>query len=274
MNRSPSGLYSTLVFGAMGTLWATVCLASPILITDFSSGAPAGTSVSGDAVVEDGVLKLTEAVGGQSGFFFINDLDPGNAVGSFTASFTAYVGGGTCCGDSNSTPGLQTADGFSFNFANDLPATFQGEEGGGTGLTVSFDSWDNQAPDEAPVIDVFWDGALVGQFPTTISQGLLAPVDFWAVLIRLDSDGTLDVSYNNVLIVSNLLTGYTPILGGQFAFGARTGGANDNHWIDDLSIETQPGSAVPVPEPASLLLLGTGGLGLIARLRRRRGQQS
>ena len=217
MKSTFRSVFVPVVLGVMGTLWATVCLAGPILVTDFSSGVPAGTSVSGSAVVEDGVLKLTEAIGGQEGFFFTNALDPGHAVDSFTASFTAFVGGGTCC--SGSTPGQQTADGFSFNFANDLPASFSpAEEGGGTGLTVSFDSWQNDGLDTAaPELDVRLGGVLISRVPTTISQGFGAPVNFWDVLIRLDSDGTLDVSYNNALIVSNLLTGYTPILGGQFA---------------------------------------------------------
>jgi len=259
MNRSPPWLYSALIFGVAGALGTTSCLANAVFTTNFSS-LPPGTSVLSDAVVDGGILKLTNAVNAQNGFFYINDLEPGFAVDSFTATFKAFVGGGTCCG------GLSTADGFSFNFANDLPVLgFQGEEGGGTGLTVSFDSFDNGPPDAAPAIDVKLGGVAIGRVLTQVSQGLNAPLNFWDVFIKLDSDGTLDVSYNNAPIYTNFSTGYTPIAGGQFAFGARTGGANDNHWIDDLTIETQTSAAVPEPATLALLGLGLAGLGFSRR---------
>jgi hypothetical protein len=42
--------------------------------------------------------------------------------------------------------------------------------------------------------------------------------------------------------VSAQLPEWTGITGGTFVLGARTGGATDNHWIDDLSIEVKVGA--------------------------------
>ncbi len=262
--------------------WSTaigmaLCAAAPLTVeagsfgTDFNSGLPAGTSIFGDAVIEDGLsagngaLKLTKAVNVQLGAFYLDPLDPGTATQSFTATFQALVGGG-----SGETGGLP-ADGFSFNFANDLPASpangaFALEEGLGTGLTVSFDTYDNGAafgdPVPPPVIDVKIGGTTIASYQTPISLGM----NFIDVVIDLHADGTLDVGYGGTAAFTGLATGYAPITNGQFALAARTGGFNDNHWIDDLSIRTTTAAAA-VPEPATLALfaLGIAGLGIAAR---------
>jgi len=61
--------------------------------------------------------------------------------------------------------------------------------------------------------------------------------DFTNVRIRVDADGTVDVDFKGVRIADNVPTGLTfPLNNARIAFGARTGGANDNHWIDDVLI--------------------------------------
>ena len=85
--------------------------------------------------------------------------------------------------------------------------------------------------------------------------------DFVGVLIRLNPDNTVDVEFKNVLVLDGVpVPGYVP-QAGAFVFGARTGGANQTHWIDNLSISA-------VPEPSSAALIGVA-CGLV-RLRRRR----
>jgi hypothetical protein len=59
------------------------------------------------------------------------------------------------------------------------------------------------------------------------------------VVIRVEEDGTLDVVYNNVVVYYNLqLPGFTPVTGGRFGWGARTGGLNENQWVDNIQIAT------------------------------------
>src|SRR6185369_17026987 len=64
----------------------------------------------------------------------LNPLTPGVAVNSFNASFTLRIGGGTA----------EPADGFSFNFANnvpDNPAYTDSEDGMGTGFSFGVDNY-------------------------------------------------------------------------------------------------------------------------------------
>lgn len=215
--------------------------------TDFNAGLPAGSVLSGSAAVDGGVLKLTPAASDSLGSWMLADLDGGLAITSFTASFKVLVGGGS------------GADGFSFAFGNDLVAPF-GEDGSGTGLVVSFDTFENGGED-APTIDVRYGGAQVvgGHFPTAIRTG----DQFVDVLIKLDADGTLDVTYDGAPIFADLATGFLP-QHGQFAFGARTGYFTDNHFVDDVSITT-----TVIPEPTTVGLVGLSLAGVLA-LRRKR----
>src|SRR5207249_10191355 len=52
------------------------------------------------------------------------------------------------------------ADGYSFNWAKDLPTADVGEEGVGTGLSVTLDTYDNGGG-EAPGIEIKWHGTRV-----------------------------------------------------------------------------------------------------------------
>jgi hypothetical protein len=145
---------------------------------------------------------------------------------------------------------------MSFNFASDLPGSTFYEEGAGTGLTVAFDSYDN-GDNEAPAIDVEWAGNTIGRVLMPVSVGS----SFFDVFLEMSADGKLDVTYNSLPIYTDFPTGYTPISGGRFGFGARTGGLNDNHWIDDLTITT----VVPGPTTWAFLLTALASPSLVCR---------
>lgn len=219
--------------------------------TNFESGLPNDSAVFVNARVDEGILKLTDAVNSQGGVFYMNNLNGGAPVGAFDLSFKARIGDGTCCDPS------RFADGMSVSLANNLPtaptSNNPGEEGLGSGLIVSFDTWDNATTDTAPAIEVKWNGvALAFQSldgvrdagrppagPLLMQDGIPVSIftgsEFANVRIKVDADGTLDLWYKDIQIFSDLATPYTPISNARLAFGARTGGANAFHWIDDLS---------------------------------------
>ncbi len=225
LSRKPT----VLVAGAIGWLASLASLSAGSFSTDFNSSLPSGTAVFGSATndlvggfTNSGCIKLTTTAGGTGSFIITNDLDTGTAPVSLTARFKALVGGGT------------GADGFSFNFAPDLPLAGFGEDGAGTGLTVAFDTFNNGAPDYLG-IGVRVGGVEIASYPFS---GLRAGT-FVDVVIALHPDGALDVTYDGTYAFTNQPTGFTPTAGSLFGFGARTGGSTDNHFIDNLSIATK-----------------------------------
>jgi len=55
--------------------------------------------------------------------------------------------------------------------------------------------------------------------------------------IQANNDGSLTVVYNNQIVYTNFPGAFPPTQG-VFGLGARTGGANENCWIDNLQITT------------------------------------
>lgn len=242
--------------------WATGIVPHSIISTpivygsDFTSSPP-GSTLGGNARLDGGILKLTDAINSQQSSFATPEIP--QKINSLTATFKVLVGGGTCCGD-------RTADGWSISFGNiSLPVTFPvaAEEGAAAELVVSFDSWDNGGLDDsftAPNADVKVNGTVVAyQAFDGVREGGRAPsgpfitdpatggpmsyktgTSFADVRIHLDPDGTLDVDFKGVRIMNNIPVGARELTNARLAFGARTGGANDNHWIDDLSVTAYP----------------------------------
>jgi hypothetical protein len=213
---------------------------SPDVTYDFNDGAvPAGTAVYGSAVVtptggtaDSGVLRVVQVGPGTSGAWVVSDFMGGQAIAGFTLAFNAHVDDGT------ETP----ADGYSVSWGTDVPDGTQttAEEGQGTGLIVSFDLWNSSAagqPAEAPAIDIKWRGQTVvhKRVPTaTIESG----PGYEEVLIRLEEDGTVDVVVAGEIIHNNVaLPNFVALGGAKFAIAARTGGANNNYFYDDVAID-------------------------------------
>lgn len=195
---------------------------------DFAQGLPAGSSASGTTppFVAGGVLHLTDPLPDQ-GNYWITPIRP-QIVQALRARWRLLIGGGT-------TPG---ADGVSFNLGTDLGTGFIGEEGGVHGLSVSVDTWDNGIQDVG--LEIKWNGQRVGFTRvgdgTTAAQGPLRANQFMDAVAEVSAAGAVTFSYAG-FTASAQLPNYRGIAANQYVFAARTGGANDRHWIDDVCVQ-------------------------------------
>ncbi len=224
---------------ALLTVVAPITITNPIVTYDFSDGVvPDGTTLNGGGgggYITPGVLHMTDAVNSEGGTFIIPDLNSNETVNAFTVYFSVRIGGGT----------VPPADGVSLSFAssNDVPANVVVSEGGiGTGLIVIFDLYNGANP----YFGITYNGTpLVVDY---VPYAAMETGDNYAdTFIRLNANGTVNVQFNgNVLFNQVPLPGYSAAAGNEFVFGARTGGLNENQWINKIEIATTTGLA-PVP---------------------------
>lgn len=252
----------TTPLGVLALCLASAAASAGTYSNNFSSSTPTGYTLTASGqrpapnealpypVVEDGVLKLTYAENSEQGTVIFDDLDPGVAIGSFTANFKVRIGGGS------SSP----ADGMSFFYGTGIDASANfGEEGPAQtdppsvkGITVSIDTYDNVDTDpangvgEAPAIDVMVDGVQV--LHKMVDVFFLQSDTPVPVTIQLKPNGTISVNYRGTDIYKDeYLPGWAPLTGGLFAIAGRTGGANENNWIDDVQFTTVAAPAATGP---------------------------
>ena len=227
------GISLALVLGRVGAMAGS--FATGFEPTDPTPGTLYGLAMtdSSGGVTNSGVLKMNTS-NGQAGFLVLDDLDAGQAVGSFVATFDLRTG-------SDTSPILH-GDGISFNFAPDIPdGPFAlPEEGTGSGLTVSFDTFNNGGPaNEAPAIEVTFANRTIA---TKLVDYLSTGTGFVSVRIEVHPEGTLDVVFGTNSVFNRLLC-YSPI-SGRFSLAASAGAERfvgdpvDLYWVDNLSITT------------------------------------
>jgi hypothetical protein len=205
-----------------------------------------GASVLPNGGVNDsGHLEINPNANSAAGSFVIHELTPGKRVSAFTASFKLKIFNGSG----------EPADGFSFNFGNDLPDTANtglGENGVGSGLSFCVDNYRF-----LPFVGV---GSPAGGGPGTTAntsglkmnyKGIViagvqinagASPSAWnvnryvPVSITVLEDGTCTVLVDGTNVFGNLvLPNYTPSKG-RFGMYGRTGGQNEAHEVDDINI--------------------------------------
>jgi len=237
---------------------------------------PEGTYMAGVTEVGDEFLHITDAANGSNGAFTIEDFSNGGVFTDFEMSFRLHMSDSSCCGSGDDTTAAhRPADGLSINIGNDLPDTIGlAEEGSGSGIRICFDTWDSGGG-EAPAIDVWrgtegevgdgnqdgWTGGMLvrqkfngvtsateeekfkdanGDYVWMWTQGEWVDVKISVM------DGVLTINYKGHEVIKHILpAAWEPLVGPNWLFAARTGGANETHWIDDLSItlyaSTTPG---------------------------------
>lgn len=203
-----------------------------------------------------GYLKLTDAVASTTSTVIFPDFDNGFPVQAFTFDVDCRIGNGT----------NPPADGFCIAFARSgdpVITTGQGFVGGGaeegttTGLAIGFDTYDNDAGTADNIgFTVRVDGTIIAEIPATTLYGAIDDASSlqtgppgeagWAHFkVVLSADGKLDVFWKETKVVDAVDTGWTPS-GGRMVFAARTGGANEAHHFDNLSITTTPAPVAAV----------------------------
>jgi hypothetical protein len=227
----------------------------PGVLTEFNA-VPRGTAGM-EPSFEGMIWRLTHANPGELGGFSLQDLKQ-NAAGQpqivrgLTARFFFR-------GDLATQP---RADGFSVNLATDLPdlmgaiPAHAGEEGAGSGLTLSFDAFEN-APQDPTGIDIRWRGTLLRRVPIPADE--LFPDSWQEVLLRIEPDGTLDLLLNDRLIAHDLaLPAWIGLQEPKLAFYGRTGSYYQQQDITGLEVSV---IAEPVPStltPPELMLTQAG----------------
>ena len=109
----------------------------------------------------------------------------------------------------------------------------EAENGAGNGLTIAFDIYDNGGG-EGPSIDIRWRGQVVASQIVSVDF-LRGQQDYDEVLIQLNSNGTVDVAYYGTVIFAGVqLPDFEAIPGARMGFFGRTGGLNENMWLDNI----------------------------------------
>ncbi len=247
-------------------------LSAPLGTTyNFNSGLPPGVYLYGNASIETspnpsigGYVALTDAAENKNGALL---LATRNNIDQAHISFNASIGSSY---DAN-TGGSDGGDGLSVNISANLPlGTFSNPQYGYAPpvaepqFTVYFNARTNGAA--YPVeIGVALNGQILtnilagtnfnsfdGIPPITSSDGHWAPVD-----INLHRDGTLDLSFDGAIILTNFQTGWIGIDSAQVNFGAKTEAWYETHYISDLYVNFYEGYLGNVGLATNSILGGT-----------------
>src|SRR5207244_10650862 len=143
------------------------------------------------------------------------------------------------------------ADGFAVVVAPDIGDTsLWGETGAGSGFRFTWGTYTGSGqtpPDPAIRVRIGPGGNIVaykGYTVAGLSTGGTDASTWWSTAhIRLNPNGSLTFDYKGTNVFTNFFVpGYQDLVNAgvpvRFGIAVRTGGVNDNFWIDNLSITT------------------------------------
>lgn len=238
---SPNPTVSTFAYAPSTGTFFTLTNA---VITNFVLYGHA-TIVTNAGYDDGGYVDLTDA--GQFEQGALQFASPGT-VEQFRLDLKTSIGG------ASATPG----DGFSINLANDLPAeTFPNAQAGyspivspsGNRLIVAFDNDRTVGGVVSPAIVVKWQGNILTNVLT--GTGGIPPINsadgHWAAVdLQLKLGGNLSLTFDGVVIFTNLSTGFLPVENAQLEIAAQTGTNYETHWFHDLNVNYADGDNGPI----------------------------
>jgi regulation of enolase protein 1 (concanavalin A-like superfamily) len=199
--------------------------------TDFETGLPAGTFSSGTTppAVTSGVLHLTDTSRNGENNFWTIPLGGTMTFQSFKARWRMFL----------ANPNNGGADGMSFNVGlGPFSYTSGAAENGATvGLAVTVDTYDNGGAEVG--IAIRWNGTRLALTRAgggnQADNALLYSSQFENATLEVSAGGFAIFTYKGYT-VSAQIPGYTGLAVNRYEFGARTGGAGEDCWIDDVCI--------------------------------------
>lgn len=178
-------------------------------------------------------LQLSQAaLPNTRGAYLLPDLDPGRAIGGFTATWDCWVFGDF----------PDAGDGFSFTFGpvrslNLVETDRLQEFGYGVGLTVSVFTGPG-----IPGIRLFANGVRVAGpvlRDSTATWGNYSAARHRFAVSWLENQG-LSVSLDGTVLFTNVVVpGFTPAVGDSFVWAARSGNSGQTLQLDNVAVSTQ-----------------------------------
>jgi hypothetical protein len=248
-------------------------LSAPLGTTyNFNSGLPPNVRIFGNASVETSpdpsiggnYIALTDAAENENGALLLTDR---NNIDQAHIKFKTSIGSSYDA----LTGGSDGGDGFSVNISANLPlGTFVNPQFGYSPpvaepqFTVYFNARPNGVLNPVEIGVSLNDQVLTnvnagtnftsldGIPPITSADGHWAPVD-----INLQRDGTLDLLFDGVTILTNYQTGWIGLDAAQVGFAAQTESWYETHYIADLYVNFYEGYVGDVGLAANSVLGGT-----------------